>query len=431
MISRCFLLIITLLLIAASPLFADEPKEENLPLLVETALAHNTYVKFKHAHWRTLAGKIPQASALPDPLLLFRLQEAPVESPGNLRRIEKTTKVIGISQEIPFWGKREIKGEAAAKEAEAVRWWLDEVKLSVIRSVKEYYYKIYYTERSIGITERDIKVLDDFINIAETKYSVAQGTQQDVFKAHVERSKLLELHISLVQQRKSLAANLNAVLNRPAETPVGRIPDFTIARLAISPDEVRKLTWDNNPNIKRFKASIDKGKASHKLAQKEFFPDFRVFFEYGQRDPVPAGSHGGGDSEIGLDVYSIGVEFNLPFMQLGRRHAMVAEANAETAMATEELNGMLLGLDSGISDLFAKMDRSFKLAELYKTGIIPQAQHALDSAIIGYQTNKVDFLTLLNSRVTLFDYEHAYHRNLAEYQTAVAQLEEIAARELH
>ena len=81
-------------------------------------------------------------------------------------------------------------------------------------------------------------------------------------------------------------------------------------------------------------------------------------------------------------------------------------------------------------DLLAQLERRKKLAELYKTGIIPQAEQSLESATIGYRVNKVDFLTLLDNRLTLFNYEREYYDSIADYQMKRAQLEALVGKDL-
>jgi outer membrane protein TolC len=61
--------------------------------------------------------------------------------------------------------------------------------------------------------------------------------------------------------------------------------------------------------------------------------------------------------------------------------------------------------------------------ELYKGGIIPQAEQSLESAVISYRVNKVDFLTLLDGRVNLFNYERELYESQAEYMMGLARLE--------
>ena len=394
---------------------------EDLSRLVQTALTNNPELKSSQARWEMFRNRIAQARSLDDPMLMLKIQNGLVNSPLNFRRDSMTQKVVGISQQLPFWGKRGLKEEMAAKDAESFRWQVEERKLELVRMVKETYYQIYFTDKSLEIVDKNIRILDDFITLAETKYSVGQGAQQDVFKSQVERSKLLDMKISLEQERRSLETALNALLFRPPETAVGRVPDFEIRPIPLSAGNLRETAFEKRPMIKSLQALIDKGEAGHKLARKEFYPDFNVSLEYMQREPAM-----GSD---GSDMYGLGVTFNLP-MQRERRHAMVAEADSEVRMAGEELNGLRNTIDSGISDLLAKLEKREKLINLYKTGIIPQAEQSLESATIGYRVNKVDFLTLLDSRVTLFNYERELYDSLADYQVKVAQLEALVGKSL-
>ena len=71
-----------------------------------------------------------------------------------------------------------------------------------------------------------------------------------------------------------------------------------------------------------------------------------------------------------------------------------------------------------------------KLVELYGRGIIPQAENTLESATINYRVNKVDFLTLLDSRLTLFNYQRDYFESMAEYAIKRAELEAVIGKDL-
>jgi outer membrane protein TolC len=60
--------------------------------------------------------------------------------------------------------------------------------------------------------------------------------------------------------------------------------------------------------------------------------------------------------------------------------------------------------------------------ELYRTGIIPQANLQIQAAMSAYRVNKADFMTLLDSQMTLYKYELEYHQALTEYEKNVAIL---------
>jgi outer membrane protein, heavy metal efflux system len=416
-----FCLVVVSLLVPQSARAGEVPQAEDLSLLIASALAQNPELKGSEARWQVFRNKIAQARSFDDPMLMLKIQNGMITDPLNFHKDPMTQKVIGISQQLPFWGKRDLKGEVAAKEAESYKWQVEERKLELRRMVAETYYQIYFIDKSLAIVDKNLRILDDFVTITESKYSVGQGAQQDVFKAQVEHSKLLDMRVTLEQQRKSLQASLNALLYRPAETPVGVIPDFDMKPLIQSPEELRNIANENRPMLKSLNALIEKGKAGHKLAEKEFYPDFNVAFEYMQRERFEGSS--------GDDMYSLGVTFNLP-VQRDRRHAAVAESNSEITMATEELNVLKNSINSGISDLLAQLERRRKLAELYRTGIIPQSEQSLESATIGYRVNKVDFLNLLDSRMTLFNYERELYDSLADYLVKRAQLEALVGKEL-
>lgn len=416
------LLALILLTTSATAEAGDKSEAETLPALVTSALANNPELKSTQFRWQMFKNRIVQAGSLEDPMLMLKIQNGVVQDPFNFRKESMTGKVIGISQQLPFWGKRGLKQEIAEKNAESYKWQIEERKLELVRMVKETWYQIYYTDKSLEILARNIRIIDDFITLAETKYSVGQGAQQDLFKSRVERSRMLDMKISLEQRRKSLEASLNALLSRPQETEVGRIDDFEIKPLLLSPENLRSSAFENRPLIKSLKALIDKDEAAHKLARKDFYPDFNVSLEYMQRDPAMGGE--------GLDTYSLGVTFNLP-LQRERRHAMIAESDSEIRMAAEELNSLRNGIASGIAEQLATLERREKLVSLYRTGIIPQAEQSLESAVIGYRVNKVDFLTLLDSRITLFNLERELYESQAEYMMGLARLEAIVGKELN
>jgi outer membrane protein, heavy metal efflux system len=407
-------LFLLLALLAALPCLAAEAiPTENLDTLIQAALSGNPELRASASRWEMFKSRVKLAGTLDDPMLMLKIQNGIFTDPVNFTRDSMTQKVIGITQQIPYFGKRALREEIAAREADAQHFTHEERTLELTRMVKEAYYQIGSTDHEMHLLDKNIEIIEAFITLAQTKYSVGQGAQQDIFKAQLERSKMLDMRISLEQQRKSLAIGLNALLYRPANTAVGHVPDFGIGETLPDPEQLLSMAEQNSPALKGLRSQLLKGTSSYALAQKEKYPDFNVSFEYMQRQPAM-----GGD---GADMYSLGVTFNLPRKE--RREAMLAESSSEINMAAEELNGTMNSIASRIADLLAQMERRSKLAELYKSGIIPQAEQSLESATIGYRVGKVDFLTLLDNRVTLFNYEHMYFDSLTDYQVKKAQLE--------
>ena len=399
--------------------FADEQKPaETLSSLVDAAITGNPELKSSQARWRMFVSKAQQAAAFEDPMFMFKLQNLLVREPLSFGGKDPTTaKVIGITQQIPFWGKRAIREEVAQYEAESYRWTIEERKLELKRMVKETWYQIYTVDKSLEIVEKNIRIISDFMTIAESRYSVGQGVQQDIFKAGLEKSRMLDMQITLQQRRKSLEANLNYLLYRPGATAVAMIADFELPKLSLSAETLKESAYEKRPQVKSLVMQANKGMASHRLARKEFYPDFNVSFEYMIREAID-----GAMGDPGYDMFTVGVTFNLPFQQ-ARRQAMLAESSSETTMSVEELNGLKNTIGYTINDSLAQLERRARLVELYKGGIIPQSEQSLESAVISYRVGKVDFLTLLDGRVNLFNYERELYESKAEYMMQLARLE--------
>ena len=288
--------------------------------------------------------------------------------------------------------------------------------------VTETFYQIYAVDHALRIIEKNLKIINDFITIAESRYSVGQGVQQDIFKAGLERSKMLDMQISLQQQRSSLAANLNYLLYRPLQHSGRQHRRFRAADLLPLGQELTDLAHDKRPQLKNL---ISHGQQRH-----------------GQSPPGPQGVLPGlqplaleymfreaSMNDPGYNMFSLGVTFNLPLRQ-ERRQAMLAESSSESDMAMEELNGLKSSIAYTISDTLAQMERRRRLVELYTSGIIPQAEQSLESAVISYRVGKVDFLTLLDGRLNLFNYERELYESKAEYMMQLARLEATVGTEL-
>ena len=101
---------------------ADTVPPENLANLIASALADNPELKSSQSRWQMFVNKSRQTGALDDPMFMFKLQNMVVRNPTSFDKDPQTAKVIGISQQLPFWGKRALKQEVAQHESESYKW---------------------------------------------------------------------------------------------------------------------------------------------------------------------------------------------------------------------------------------------------------------------------------------------------------------------
>jgi outer membrane protein TolC len=362
--------------------------------------------------WEVFKEKIPQAYALEDPMFGFGIVSLPTNF--SFKDEDMTMKEFSISQKFPFPGKRPLMREMASKEAEAVSTEIEEKNNRIIKEVKAAYYDLSHVYRTTEVAQRNKKILEDFAKIVETRYAVGEGIQQDVFKAHVEVSKMVDELIMLSQRKKALEAKLNTLLNRPPETPLGEPEEVVFRKFFFTIEELQKMALEVNPTLKGMRKMIEAKEKAHALAKREYYPDFNFKFAYGQRDNGPDMKR--------RDMLTGMMEMNIPIFFKSKQDRKVAETKAEVLATGAQYRAMKNEILFMITDIASMVQRSERQIELYKTGIIPQASLQINSAMSAYRVNKADFMTLLDSQMTLYKYELEYHQALTEYEKNVASL---------
>ncbi len=414
LINRCFVLLF--LLLVSLPAFSQDTAQTlKLDKLIQEAVTRNPQLQAFRYQAEADSLKISQAGSLPDPMISLNLLNLPLDN-FVMDQEAMSGKQIAIKQSFPFFGKLGLKEEIARVNARVAQANYMELESQLVRNIKNLYYDLFYTDEAIATTQKNYALIAEFVKIAEKKYSVGKGLQQDVLKAQVELSKMTRQIITLKQRREGLDANLNKLLNRPVQQPVAKTGKPAFLPAEFERTQLEKTTLEQRELLSAWRLRTEQRKAQTALAQKSYLPDFSVFMAYTQRKVLQSGMGG-------VDFLSAGITFNVPLYFRSKQDKQVQEkqiAQKQTEAAYLNVqNQVNAALDNALSDL----DKNSQLLDLYSTGIIPQAAQSLQSAMIGYQTDKVDFLTLINNQKTLFNFELEYAGILSAYQKNLAELE--------
>jgi outer membrane protein TolC len=270
------------------------------------------------------------------------------------------------------------------------------------------------------VVQRNKRILEDFAKVAEARYSVGEGIQQDVLKAHVEVSKMVDELIMLGQKRRALEAKLNSLLDNPPETRVSGPEEVTFKKVPFSLEELQAIAIDINPTLKGMRKMIEAKEKAYALAKREYYPDLNFKFAYGQRDNGPEMER--------RDMLTGMMEINIPIFYKVKQDRKVAETKADILNWEAQYRAMKNEVRFMITDMATMIHQRERQYELYRTGIIPQASLQINSAMSAYRVNKADFMTLLDAQMTLYRYESEYHQALTEYEKSVANLEAIVGK---
>ena len=172
-----------------------------------------------------------------------------------------------------------------------------------------------------------------------------------------------------------------------------------------------------SPALKVQEREIDRRQLSVQLAQKEYYPDFSAGFTYFDRDHMP-------------EMYGVMVKAKVPLYFWRKQRPELEAARAGLGSSQRMLDSTLLSIAFQMKEAYVMATTSDRLARLYSSAVVPQAQLALQSATASYQVGQADFLTLIDSAMAVLEYELKYYESLIDFQKALAQMEPIVGAEL-
>jgi len=383
---------------------------------VAEALANNPGLAAIQARADALAQIPSQVDSLPDPRLSMNLMNMPLDS-FSFTQEGMTQFQVGVSQALPYPGKLALKAKAANQIAEAATSTIDERRLQLASDVKRVWWNIFYLDRALDTIDKNRRLLRQFYELAETRYQVGKGQQQDVLLAQLEIEKLHNNKIQLRNKRRNEIIRLNIIRDRdPSEKIIlpGKISE-TLMKLKhekVLYNKAREI----RPDLIAQQKMVEASKMQVKLASKERMPDFMASAVYGLR----SGENPDGSGRA--DFVSLMFSMNLPVYADKKQHRNEDQRNAEWIQQKYQLQDKTRQIAAEIAKAIANYETATAQAELFKNRIIPQAKQTVDAMLGGYQVGKVEFLSLLLSQTMLYDYQTEYWKAISVANQALAEL---------
>lgn len=378
--------------------------------LVAEAETNNPEIRAAEHGWKAASQATKSAAALPDTQV--SVQSFSVGSPRPFAGFSNSSFAyigFGASQEIPYPGKRKLRGAVAERETDSRRSQSESVRRRVVEDLKSAYFQLSYRQQTLSVLEQNDKLLGNIEQIAESHYRAGQGSQQDVLKAQLQHTKILQEIAMHHRDVGQLQARLKQLLGRPQGATDLVTEPITLHPLSKTSSDLLQQVQEQNPRVQSRSAMVSKADAQVDLARKEFRPDFTVQYMFERTGSnFPA-------------YYMASLSINVP--NRGRRRAELAQATEEREQANQELAAERQRLMAEVQSQYVAAQSSEEELKIYKEGLIPQSDSTFRSALAAYQSNKQDFGSLLASFLDLLNLDLEYQRELAAHESALARLE--------
>src|SRR5467141_1025890 len=383
--------------------------------LLAEAEKNNPQLEAARQGWQAAKQVPSQVSTLPDPQ--FNLQHVSVGSPRPFAGYTNSDFAyigLGVSQDIPYPGKLRLKGEIAKREADVSQQQIESVRRTVLTELKAAYFQLAYLSKTLTILEQDGDLLKQVGQAADARYRSGMGSQQDLLQAQLQQTKLLrEIAMHHLEVGK-LEAQLKQLLNRPQDSP-----DIEPAELAETPlvqtyTDLLAATQTQNPEIAGAKKMIEKQSLQVDLARKDFYPDFNVQYVWQRTDHTQFRAY-----------YMLSVGVRVPIYRRRKQRPELVQAEAEKLRAGSELQAQSQQIAAELRAQYVLAQQTSELLKIHREGLSPQSQSEFQAALAAYQSNKQDFQALLAAFLDVLRFDEEYCQNVAEYETAIARLEQI------
>ena len=405
-----WLLFSGILLLAASPVHSD-------PLLgglIDEALKNNPEIQASQARFEAARLRIPQSGSLPDPMFMFGYQNESFER-YTYREMPGSQWMFSATQQFLFPGKRRLKEEMTARDAESLEAMHELLKLKTVARIKELYYDLFLSYKNMDLLQEQRELLGRVESLTLSRYAAGKSMQQDVIMAQTEKYMLLEKEEMAQQKIQSLGAMLSYAVGRYKGPAIPRPAEPVFQPFSLDIHAAVDLAIQHSPELKSRGKMIEAANARLQMAQKEYYPDFALSGSYYNRaGEFPA-------------MWSATATVNIPLYFQTKQKPAVMEARVNIHQAGREQEATRLMIEAALRDNYSMLRLSERLMDLYQKGLLPKGRQAIEQALTGYSTGRLEAVNILSRLRTLLDYEFLYWGQRVEREKAIARLHAITA----
>jgi len=366
--------------------------------------------------------RIRPAGALEDPRFSYDASNLPTGD-FDFDSTPLSGHQLGLRQKLPFPGLLSSRKNAAKRGAEASVLLVDDQRLATDGAVEAAWAELGFAQQALDITNRNIALLRQLAATAESRYRVGSGLQQDVLRAQVELTALLQERLRRDEAIAYAESGLVALLDLPAETKLPRTAALGTSDETPALSPLLSALEERNALLRSAEKKVEEARLRIRVAELDGLPDVDLGVGYRARSRVS------GDPVKGEDFVSAGLTVRLPWNR-SKWRARVSERKALLRRAEADLRGVRAMLVSETRRAHAELVRASSEEALLETGLVPQARQSLDASRSAYEVGRIEFLSLLDSQVRLLGAELRLARARADKHVAFAALESAAGEKL-
>jgi cobalt-zinc-cadmium efflux system outer membrane protein len=393
---------------------AELARTARVETILRVALERNPELAENQARARAAQARSDATSRLPDLEAKYEQWGVPLSKPYALD--EAQMLMLGVRQTFPAWGSLDARGRAAAEEAGTAQ---DAARLrrqDLAAQVRRTYVAYYRSDQELRLHLEHVGLSARILELARLNQRTGHGSLQDVLRLELELTRIHTDVARIEREQRSSRALLNALMNRPADAPLGPPEDLSVtprtdvAALERSIDANRPEVAAGARTIRRDEALVDGARRSGR------FPQLMVGLDYWYMPTFPSDMR---------HAYSAMVAVTLPWLS-GRHRAEQREAEESLLADRHALEATQNTVRYELREAAARVDSARQSFSIIDQDVLAQAKRSLEATQAAYAVGQGDAVGLLDALRSYLQVRIERVRALAELAVSETDLERAA-----
>lgn len=391
------------------------PADETLSRLIAESLAARPELAQALAGVKAAEERIPQADALPDPMVQVGIQNDGFTS-LEVGRMGTSFVSIMASETFPWPGKLGLRRELSELKAASARELVTRARLSTEADVRRAYLALLLSRDRLALLDQLEGLWQQSLGVARARYEAGEGAQSDVLRAQLELNRSRQRRLMLRAEERNQVQALNRLRARSLDEPIDATRHVrelaTVASLAglegaFAPDAVLA----RSPELAIARLLEARSGRSVALAEKGPYPDLSVGAGLMIRGAMPP-------------MWLLTVGGPLPVFAAGKQARAVAESQAEADAARQGVAAIEQALRLRTEERRTELSALLQVIDLYEQGLLIQSQATAESTLSQYQVGKASFASVLEANAgSIADQEGYLASVVSAHRVLISQAE--------
>lgn len=385
-------------------------------------------LKADFARYQAALQRMPQVSALPDPVLEMGFYLEPMELVGG-----KQVADFKLMQMFPWFGTRKAARNAAIQQANMAYAQFRQSRNNYLLQLKEAWYALVSLKAQHKWTAEQAVFLQQIETLRTVTYASGNlrsampkpnTAMTDLLRLKIERNEVENRLLQLDTRLRNQTADFEAALNRPIRLSLS-IPDTLIAtNLSVEPNEIANLARQQHPMLQRLTAEMENYRAQMDESRKRGLPMLGIGLAYSVVTPRQTEmTH---SSMRGMDMIMPMVSVSIPlYRQKYQARIKENQLNLQAAIWQREqtvrnIEAQAFALEENLKQAQTDLQLAQSQIELM--------QQTLQLALTGYAAQTTSLSELLDLNRQLLSLRTRQIDAIARYNSIVARIENLIAQ---